>query len=178
MDFQRLNADAYTLNLDKIQPPDWVAQVTHGFQARLQTRQIRLQVNLADNLPALVSDITTLNRVLTELLSNACKYSPSGEQILVEVAPLNEQQIQLSVCNTGVEIAAEELARIFDPFYRVPQGDRWQQGGTGLGLSLVKKMVAVLGGSIQVKSGSGETCFTLRLPIQPPEPGQRLSELG
>lgn len=178
LDFQRLNADAYTLDLSNIQLSDWITQVTQGFQARLQNRQIRLQVNLTDPLPALVSDITTLNRVLTELLSNACKYSPSDEQILIAVAPVDEQQIQLSVCNTGVEIPAEELARIFDPFYRVPQGDRWQQGGTGLGLSLVKKMVAVLGGSIQVESGSGETCFTLRLPIQPPESDLRLLELG
>ena len=54
---------------------------------------------------------------------------------------------------------------MFDRFYRVPSTDRWQQGGTGLGLALIHKLVTYLGGSIRVESGAGQTCFTVELPV-------------
>ncbi|MDX2214994.1 MAG: ATP-binding protein [Oculatellaceae cyanobacterium bins.114] len=169
LDFQKLNADAYILNLETIQILEWVTHIIEGFQARLHDRQLTLHTEVATDLPVLVSDSTALERILTELLGNACKYSPPGEQISISITSVESQHLQLSVCNTGVEIVPEELDRIFDPFYRIPQSDRWRQGGTGLGLSLVKKLVAVLGGTIQVESNSHQTCFTLQLPLQPPD---------
>jgi signal transduction histidine kinase len=74
-------------------------------------------------------------------------------------------KLYLEVSNSGIEIPASQLPLIFDKFYRIPKADRWQQGGTGLGLALVQKLVARLGGTIQVKSDSGLTCFTLVLPL-------------
>lgn len=75
--------------------------------------------------------------------------------------------LRLSVSNTGVEIPAAETSRIFDHFYRVPGGDRWNQGGSGLGLALVKNLVTCLGGTIRVESGAGATHFIVELPVQP-----------
>jgi signal transduction histidine kinase len=72
----------------------------------------------------------------------------------------------LSVTNSGVEIPASELSRIFDKFYRIPSTDPWKQGGTGLGLALVKKLVAHLGGIVQVESKDNQTCFTVTLPLE------------
>jgi signal transduction histidine kinase len=69
------------------------------------------------------------------------------------------------VINTGVEIAPEELPRIFDKFYRIPNNDPWKHGGTGLGLSLVQKLVEQMGGSIEVESANQHTRFTVRLRI-------------
>jgi signal transduction histidine kinase len=71
--------------------------------------------------------------------------------------------VQVQVINTGVEIPPAEHQRIFEKFYRIPQYDRWQQGGTGLGLALVKGLVEWLGGHIAVSSGAGQTCFTVTL---------------
>lgn len=164
LDLQRLNADAYNLELSSISLPQLLTQLMDEFQVQLQDRQLTLQLNLADNIPPILSDPSSLNRILAELLTNACKYTPSGEQIIITVRVNTDQAIELNICNTGVEIAPEDFTRIFEPFYRIPQSDRWQRGGTGLGLSLVKKLVTVLRGAIDVTSKMGQTCFILTLP--------------
>lgn len=71
----------------------------------------------------------------------------------------------LSVTNSGVEIPDDELPRIFEKFYRVVSTDRWQQGGTGLGLALVKKLVEHLGGTIEARSIQRQTTFKIKLPV-------------
>lgn len=169
LDFQRLNTeDAPILDLSTIYLPEWMAHLIENFQVRAQNRQLQLRLTVDSRVPPLVSDLVSLNRVITELLNNACKYTPPDEQILVTVTPLTANQIQFTICNTGVEIAEAELSRIFEPFYRIPRSDRWHQGGTGLGLPLVKKLAATLGGTVRVESGAGQTCFYLELPVQPP----------
>jgi signal transduction histidine kinase len=97
------------------------------------------------------------------LLNNACKYTPEQEQITVRVDAI-ATGISIQVTNTGIEIPASELPRVFDKFYRVPSADPWKQGGTGLGLALVQKLVDHLGGAIAVASEAGQTQFTLTLP--------------
>jgi signal transduction histidine kinase len=66
-------------------------------------------------------------------------------------------------------IPTKEQSRIFEPFYRIPQSDRWQNDGTGLGLALVKKLVEYLQGTIEVTSSQGWTTFTVKLPLSLPE---------
>jgi signal transduction histidine kinase len=117
----------------------------------------------------LVSDLSTLTRILSELVNNACKYTPAGEEIVVTVRAKSgkassTRYIQISVSNSGVEIASEELPRIFDPFYRIPENDIWKQGGTGLGLTLVSKLVNRLRGNLEVMSFKGWTTFTIEIP--------------
>ncbi len=101
---------------------------------------------------------------MAELLNNACKYTPPGEKILITGCTLLNT-LQLQISNSGVEIPADELPFIFDRFYRVPSGDPWQQGGTGLGLALVQKLVERLGGKIEVQSHHRQTTFTLYFRI-------------
>ncbi|HEY9644158.1 MAG TPA: ATP-binding protein [Coleofasciculaceae cyanobacterium] len=172
LDLQRLNAEAYLLTPSQIQLQNWLPHILEGFQERTQNRQQNLHYDIAADLPLLISDLHSLTRIFTELLNNACKYTPPGEQITVtaqllntEAAPsLTTDVIQIKVCNSGVEIPADQQALIFDQFYRIPHADRWEQGGTGLGLTLVKKLVVNLSGSIEVESGSGQTCFVIQLP--------------
>jgi signal transduction histidine kinase len=102
------------------------------------------------------------------LLTNACKYTPTQEKIVV-TARAAQARIEVSVNNTGVEIPASERERIFEKFYRIPSTDPWKQGGTGLGLALVQKRVALLGGTIQLESSANQTCFTVSLPLKPSE---------
>jgi signal transduction histidine kinase len=114
-------------------------------------------------LPPLTTDIEFLERILGELLGNACKYTPAGEKLLISARP-DAAKIQIQICNTGVMIPPEECDRIFDKFYRIPSSDPWKYGGTGLGLALVKKLVTILQGSIQASSHDHITCFTILLP--------------
>lgn len=173
LDLQRLNADIYPIELNPIPLQEWITQLTQSFQDRLQERQLNLLLNIDANLPPLISDLSSLHRIFSELLNNACKYTPPKEQITVAVTlkpPAMEATNKLrglpcffiSICNSGVEISAEGLSRLFEPFYRLPNGDRYNQGGTGLGLALVQKLVVSLNGSIHVESSEGRTCFIIK----------------
>jgi signal transduction histidine kinase len=162
LDLQRLEAGVRPLNVESIELQTWLPQILKPFESRIQTNAQLLEVNIPAELPYLLSDVPSLERILAELLTNACKYTPPGGKILV-VATAEEEKVQLRVINSGVEIPEQELPRIFDKFYRVPSGDRWKQGGTGLGLTLIKKLTEHLGGKICVESSSGQTCFTLEL---------------
>ncbi|MBI4784415.1 MAG: GAF domain-containing protein [Oscillatoriophycideae cyanobacterium NC_groundwater_1537_Pr4_S-0.65um_50_18] len=184
LDLQRLASGTKALNLEPIHLQDWVTHIVESFQERTRNREQILQVEIPDGLPIITSDSLCLERILTELLNNACKYTPPGEQIKVSARTVASvvpggstldrpsadgfSQIPLfilDVCNSGVEIPASELSHIFEKFYRVPGGDPWKQGGTGLGLTLVQKMAEHLGGSIHVASTAQRTCFTVELPL-------------
>jgi len=184
LDLQRLASGTQVLNLEPIPLHAWVAQIVESFQERTQSRQQTLQVEIASELSVITSDAACLERILTELLHNACKYTPPGERISVSARTLAtasgaEEAVAnsdlsllpyaplliLDVCNSGVEIPADALEHLFEKFYRVPGGDRWKQGVTGLGLALVQKLAAHLGGSIHVASAAHQTCFTVALPV-------------
>jgi len=171
LDLQRLEADHYSTVPETIVLQDWIPDVVNPFLARSGDRQQHLQVEIVPDLPPLTSDPSSLERILAELLNNACKYTPSGGEIWLQAGyPANctcahsspDSEIALSVTNTA-EISAVELSRIFEKFYRVPNADLWKQGGTGLGLALVKKLTEQLGGTLEVTSQAGKTTFTVLL---------------
>jgi signal transduction histidine kinase len=164
LDLQRVEAGVQPFLPTTIHLLDWLPQRLQPFEQRTQNRQQHFKSEISPNLPPLMCDSASLERVLTELLNNACKYTPPHETIKV-TAQSQEGNIQLTISNSGIEIPENELPLIFDKFYRIPKADRWQQGGTGLGLALVQKLVARLGGTIQVESASGQTCFTVALPL-------------
>lgn len=169
LDLQKLDADAHILDLTTILLQHWVLGVVEDFEERIRQNHQNLQVNIPPNLPPLVSDLSSLKRILTELLNNACKYTPPGEQIIV-TANVQENMMQLQVSNSGVEISAEQLQRIFEKFYRIPNRNS-NQSGSGLGLPLVKKLVERLGGQIVVDIYNNRINFTLKLPLGQNCPG-------
>lgn len=167
LELQQLDAGSQTWAPAIIQLQRLIPQIVEPFEDQTRNCQQVLQLKMAPDLPDLFGDPSILKRVLAELLTNACKYTPAGEQITVEVATVGER-VQFSVTNSGAEIPPEELNNIFKKFYRIPKADRWQQGGTGLGLAVVQKLTERMGGTIQVKSEPGQTCFTVDLPTHKP----------
>ncbi len=161
LDLQRLESGCCNLVSEPIFLPFWISQLTKPFLVRAQERQQELQIYIEEDLFLIHSDPTSLERVLGELLNNACKYSPPGAQIQLSITAPSSTQFLLCVSNTGVEIPMDEQSRIFDKFYRIPSGDPWKQGGTGLGLTLVQKLVESLKGEINVESGAGMTSFRI-----------------
>ena len=176
LDLSRLDAGAESLVISTIDPKIAILQMTEVFVERIQSQQQQLEIDLPANIPTITTDLSKLERILTELLNNACKYTPAGEKITI-MARLKEseiidasaeqkpKQLLLIVKNSGVDIAAGELSRIFDKFYRIPNSNPWKHGGTGLGLALVQRLVTYLGGSIKAESGDNEICLTVELPI-------------
>jgi PAS domain S-box-containing protein len=165
LDLQRLDTTTKPLVLEKIQVNEWLERVVELYKARNRNScKHNLNLKIASNLPPLLCDPFSLERILIELLTNACKFSPPDAEIIV-AAQAKFNSIQLQVSNYGVEIPASELPRIFEKFYRIPSNDPWKQGGTGLGLALVQKLTKYLGGTIEVQSGSNCTCLTVQLPL-------------
>ncbi|QQE65772.1 hypothetical protein GFS31_24620 [Leptolyngbya sp. BL0902] len=169
LDLQRLDVGNHPIQTEPIVLKTWLPSLTDSFITRAKSRDQQLTLNTAPNLPVLHTDLASLERILAELLNNACKYTPPGERIGLRVEPVpdsHQSQVQFVLTNTGVAIPESELARIFDKFYRVPSADPWKQGGTGLGLALVRKLCRYLGGEVAVSSEAQSTCFTVTLPTQ------------
>jgi signal transduction histidine kinase/DNA-binding response OmpR family regulator len=163
LDLARLDAEVEPLNLMEVELQTFIPHVAEPFLERSRTQQQQLEIHLPADLPPLVTSFDGIERVLTELLNNACKYTPPHQKIVITVQPTSDA-IQIHILNTGVEIPEPERDRVFDRFYRIPSNDPWKYGGTGLGLALVKKLVEYLGGSIWVESASQQTCFVVELP--------------
>ncbi|HEY9658270.1 MAG TPA: PAS domain S-box protein [Allocoleopsis sp.] len=144
----------------------WLPAIVSAYQEQAVSRTLTLRLQMPESLLSLVSDEERLTSIMRELLTNACKYTPPGGAVTVTAKCL-DGQVQLSVSNTEKPIPADALPHLFDKFYRVPGGDRWKQGGTGLGLALVKQQVESLGGCIQVSSDAEKTVFTVEVPTNP-----------
>jgi PAS domain S-box-containing protein len=166
LDLSRLDSGSEPLLLLTHHLQYWLPHITESFVERTHTQQQQLSITIDDQLPSLTTDFNYLEMILTELLHNACKYTPPGKAIAVS-AILNSatSSVILSIANSGVEIPETELQHVFDKFYRVPNNDPWKHGGTGLGLALVKKRVERLNGAIAVSSQNGWTTFTIHLPL-------------
>lgn len=190
LDLQRLNAETYQLTFSTIRTQDWIPHIAEHFEERIQHLNQSLHLAIPPDLPPLISDAPGLTRILSELLNNACKYTPIAGTITVTAQqiesaasgasypsslplPGNSLQqaalLQIRVCNSGIQLAPNELTRIFDQFYRIPASDVHNQGGTGLGLALVKRLVICLHGAIWAESDAGQTCFIVELPFTPPD---------
>ncbi|XWK90185.1 MAG: response regulator [Phormidium sp.] len=164
LNLQQIEAGVYATQPIPINLQDWLHHASESFQIRAHNQQQTLQLQIDPNLPILTVDLRSFSRIFTELLNNACKYTPSGEKISIS-AYTNAEHFYLSITNTGIEIAPEELAHIFKKFYRIPNNDPWKYSGIGLGLALVKKLVKKMGGIITVQSNNNLTQFTVQLPI-------------
>ena len=170
LDLQRLDVGNHPMQIEPIDLASWLPGLMESFMPRTKSREQSLTLDIPADLPVIRTDMASLERILAELLNNACKYTPPGENISLQIVgdpTADPKQVMFELTNTGVTISSEEQNRIFDKFYRVPSADPWKQGGTGLGLALVKKLVMHLEGSITVDSVNQQTRFTITLPLQP-----------
>ncbi|MBE9004938.1 GAF domain-containing protein [Fortiea sp. LEGE XX443] len=158
-----LEAEPDSPTLIAIDLQTWLPPIVESFRELTHCQRQKLHLNIDHELPPIETDITDLERIVTELLSYACKYTPSGEAITVS-AGLTQDAVQLKINNSGLEISASKLPRIFEPFYRLMKNDPWTYSGTGLEMALVQKMVKHLGGSINVESADSQTTFLIKFP--------------
>jgi signal transduction histidine kinase len=150
---------------EPVEIASWLTTSIEPFIDRANTRHQKLTTSRSQWLPTIEIDRTHLTKVFTELLNNACKYTPVDGQIAVEIDSNPHSEWLTIVVKNQAEISEQYLPYIFDQFYRIPGGDRSQQGGTGLGLSIVQKLVRQLNGQIHAASINGWTEFAVKLPI-------------
>src|SRR5216110_879365 len=163
----RLESKEANLQLAEIRLPDFLEEVTRDWKKRLAGKNLRLELEVPDNFPTLRADERRLEEVVHNLLDNAVKYSPHNGRILIQ-AGAPDQEVVLSVRDEGVGIAANDLPRIFERFYRADRARSRELAGTGLGLSIVKHIAQLHGGRVEAESVVREgTTIRVILPNPP-----------
>ena len=176
LDVSRLTTGKIVLRKERIEISDVAARAIEMVSPMLESKQQVLSVDIPSHGLVVDGDPTRLAQVLANLLTNAAKYSDDGTHISVEAA-LRGSQIRIRVRDEGIGIPPEMLIRVFDLFEQQRQSIDRSQGGLGLGLAIVRSLVALHGGTVRAESeGEGKGAeFIVELPraISAPDPVQQ-----
>ncbi|UOQ78553.1 HAMP domain-containing histidine kinase [Hymenobacter sp. 5516J-16] len=171
IDVSRLESGNIQLNFQAARVTEVVQFAAATIQLQLQPKQLTLDIQIADTLPAVRADIEKTTWVLLNLLANAIRYSPEQAQIHIRAALTTEAQpqVRISVQDHGPGIAPQYQEKIFQRFVQIPDKNGYK-GGSGLGLSIAREFIGSQGGQLWVESelGSGST-FSFTLPLARPE---------
>lgn len=171
LDLARIEAGRLELEPARLDLRPLIREVADSLRPLLAARRQRLTLDLPDTLPPVWADGGRIAQALTNLLSNAHKYTPEGGQVTVAAAA-GAGVVRVEVTDTGVGLTPEEQAQLFTRFFRARGGTGRDAGGTGLGLVITRSLVELHGGQVAVTSapGAGST-FTITLPAAPPGEG-------
>ena len=167
LDVARITRGRIELKKEAIDLRTAVAMALESSAALVQAGAHQLDVQLPDEALPLEADLTRLVQVLSNLLNNAAKYTPGGGRIAL-AAWREERQAVVAVTDSGIGIAPDAIGSVFEMFTQVRSSLDRAQGGLGIGLSLVRRLVELHGGRVHAFSagrGRGST-FTVRLPLQ------------
>lgn len=152
-----------------------VGEVLESFVPQMQARQLEWRLEVADDLPQVEVDPLRIRQVVSNLISNAVKFTYPGGRITAGVATVPEPGgapphfCRLWIQDTGIGIPLEEQSRIWERFYHTDDPLRMAAGGMGVGLSIVKSLVEAHGGRVWLESAPGQgSTFTVLLPIRRP----------
>jgi PAS domain S-box-containing protein len=165
LDVSRIESGRIALKRERVDVRSTVESVVAMMRPLLDGKDQALTLSVADDLPLAWADHDRVVQVVTNLISNAHKYTPANGSIAIDVAREGEL-IRVAVRDDGMGIAPEDLERLFTRFYRVDNSLTREIGGTGLGLSIVKSIVEMQGGTVSVESepGVGST-FAFTIPV-------------
>lgn len=167
--FANTNAGRTTGPLGPVAVAGLIEEALEADRRTIESSGCEVDKRVAEGLPAVLGDASTLKHALQNLIGNAAKYGREGNWIGVS-AEQDNSSVVIRVADRGPGIPADETSHIFDPFFRGRDAVAAQIHGTGLGLSLVKRIVEAHHGSIAVHSAPGKgTEFVLRLPAAPAE---------
>lgn len=168
LDLSKIEAGKITFDDSRFHLPEVLEQLRISMETLKSDKEIAMEFQWPDNLPDYFrGDRTRLQQILTNVISNAVKFTEKGKVSLqVEVLDNADDlyQIQFIISDTGIGIPSDRLEKIFDSFTQAEEDHSRTYGGTGLGLTITKKLVELQGGSIHVKSMLQEgSVFTIRL---------------
>jgi len=167
----RAEAGQLDLTMAPVSPAEAVRLAVGGMIPLFDEKGVELKSEVCETLPSVLADVDRVVQVLSNLLSNALRYTPDGGRVVVE-AEAGGDEVAFEVTDTGTGIAPEHLERVFERFYRVDKSrSRGEaRGGSGMGLAISRALVEAMGGRIWVQSpglGKGAT-FAFTLPVSHP----------
>lgn len=167
LDISKIREAKIEMKSQLLELNSFLKRTVQGFDSLAGTREIKLQHNIKDEQFTILTDASKLEKIINNLLSNAIKFTTFGSEVVFHLDHklLEQQQLLIKVIDKGKGISPGERERIFDRFYRSDNSRNTY--GTGIGLSLVKELVTLMGGQIKLQSevGKGST-FSLLLPFE------------
>jgi signal transduction histidine kinase len=167
LDLSKIEAGKMPIHVEPVLVDEIVSELAETISPMIREKDLDFQVELAADVPMLHTDRTKLKQVLLNLLSNAIKFTPAG-RIVIRASSLPaaaEPTVRIAVEDSGIGIKPEHVDAIFEDFRQLDQSHTREFGGTGLGLSITRKLLQMLGGTIDVDSEFGRgTTFTVLLP--------------
>jgi len=165
LDVSHIEAGMMKLQIQELQLSDLVEEAVMTFRIEAEKKGLVLAVDVPRDLPKVWGDRGRLVQLLTNLMSNACKYTPGGGKVGITARRVNGQ-IQIDVMDTGIGISRQDQEQIFSRFFRADNPLIREIGGSGLGLSIAKSIVSLHGGEIWVDSELGQgSVFSFTLPL-------------
>jgi signal transduction histidine kinase len=166
LDLSRLEAGQFPLRSDAVNLTDILEEVRQQVTPQAAAKGLRLRIDPPGELLSILGDELGIYQILLNLVGNAVKFTETGEVHLQATAVGSE--VVITVRDTGIGIASEDLAQIFKPFRQAGRGMTRRYEGAGLGLAIVQQLVDQQGGRIHVTSQLGEgSTFTVTLPVAP-----------
>jgi len=164
-ELSRAEARQIPLSLQPLAPQRLVQNALEPLEGQFAEKGLELQIHLPENLPPVIADPARAVQILTNLLVNALRYTPAPGKVELAVSH-EEDTVAFRVTDTGVGLTQEQLAHIFERFYRVDKSRSRALGGSGIGLTIAQSLAQAMGGEIRVESaGLGQgSSFTLTLP--------------
>lgn len=164
LDFSRLKAHRLELHLEPFDLAEFAKEIIEELHPLADQKLLDFEVYIAPSNLLIINDPTRLRQVITNLVSNAIKFTEAGS-VRVEIQELPEDRVQISVKDTGIGIDPTDQSRIFQEFWQVNQSTTRRYEGTGLGLAIVYALVQLMQGTITVESEPGKgTLFQIELP--------------
>jgi two-component system sensor histidine kinase BaeS len=166
-ELSRVEAGAYPLEIRPIVVSTLVNTTLKRFAGQAQAKGIELRSDLPADLPSVLADQDRITQVLTNLVGNALQYTPEGGQVTI-LSRQQQDEIHISVVDSGAGIPSEHLPHLFTRFYRVDKSrSRQAGGGSGIGLTIARALVEAQGGRIWAESGGegkgSKFTFTLKV---------------
>ena len=177
LNLSKLDAGKIELYLETFDLTDAVKTVVKSVESLVKRNNNTLVLNLEGNLGAMYADLSKVEQILFNLMSNACKFTENGTislRVKRNATPKNEDVIIFRVTDTGIGISPEQLPHLFADFTQADASTTRKYGGTGLGLSIGHRLCRLMDGSITAESKLGQgSVFTVRLPAEVVQPSLR-----
>jgi CheY-like chemotaxis protein len=195
LDLSKVEAGKMMLDLEMVQVSSLFANSLSIIRSKAAARHIRMGMDAAEELGSIQADARKVKQIVYNLLSNAVKFTSEGGQVNLQAVRVPRAEVgrlagswtgrtftladnefaeflKISVTDSGIGISPEGLEQLFKPFSQIDSGLARKFEGTGLGLAMVKLLAELHGGVVAVESAVGEgSCFTVWLPVRPPEVG-------